>query len=68
MDNTYDLEKSIWTHHDFDVMGWHDAQIHGVAIYSDVFELAFDIDYIFHNGLTLCRLSLGIVIGFPHAL
>lgn len=47
MDNTYDLEKSLWTHHDFDVMGWHDAQIHGVAIYSDVFELTFDIDYIF---------------------
>ena len=41
------LEKSIWTDHDFDVMGWHDVHVHGIAFKPDAFELYFDIDYIF---------------------
>ncbi len=44
----YALDKYLWTHEDFDIMGWHDSQIHGMAIYSGAFELAFDIDYIFN--------------------
>lgn len=43
----YKLEKWIWTEADFDVMGWHDSQIHAIAFSPDAFELAFDIDYIF---------------------
>jgi hypothetical protein len=43
----YKLEKWIWTEADFDVMGWHDSQIHGLAFLPDGFELAFDIDYVF---------------------
>jgi hypothetical protein len=43
----YELEKAIWTNADFDVMGWHDSVIWGMAIVADDFELMFDIDYIF---------------------
>jgi hypothetical protein len=41
-----ELEKPVWTHDDFDVMGWHDATIWAMAVISDDFELLFDIDYI----------------------
>lgn len=43
----YILEKDLWTENDYDQMGWHDATIHAVAFFPDVFEIAFDIDYIF---------------------
>lgn len=43
----YKLEKWIWTEADFEVMGWHDSQIHALAFLPEDFELAFDIDYIF---------------------
>jgi hypothetical protein len=43
----YELEKWVWTEADFDVMGWHDSQIHAMAFFPEEFELAFDIDYIF---------------------
>ncbi|MEI3802321.1 MULTISPECIES: hypothetical protein [unclassified Chitinophaga] len=41
---SYDLEKSIWTEKDFEIMGWHDSQIYKMALKED---LEFDIDYIF---------------------
>lgn len=40
------LVKSLWTEADFDVMGWHDATLHAIALPIDTFELALDIDYI----------------------
>ena len=43
----YKLEKWIWTEADFDVMGWHDSQVHAIAFFHEQFELALDIDYIF---------------------
>ena len=45
--NDYTPEKWIWTEADFDLMGWHDSQIHAIAFSPDDFELSFDIDYIF---------------------
>jgi hypothetical protein len=47
MKQEYELEKWIWTEADFDVMGWHDSEIHAAAFFPEDFELAFDIDYIF---------------------
>lgn len=41
---TFTLEKDIWTDADFDVMGWHDAQIYQIDFDTD---LSLDIDYIF---------------------
>ncbi|TWF33683.1 hypothetical protein FHW36_112124 [Chitinophaga polysaccharea] len=41
---SYELEKSIWTEEDFEVMSWHDSQIYKMALKED---LEFDIDYIF---------------------
>jgi len=43
----YELEKSVWTDADFEVMGWHDATIWSIAVVGEQFELLFDIDYIF---------------------
>jgi len=43
----YTLQKSVWRDSDFDVMGWHDASIHAVALSQDAFEILLDIDYIF---------------------
>lgn len=48
----YDLEKKIWTQDDFEIMGWHDNRIHGIATTTNEEELwknelLFDIDYIF---------------------
>ena len=47
MKQEYKLEKWIWTEADFDVMGWHDSEIHATAFFPEDFELIFDIDYIF---------------------
>lgn len=47
----YTPEKNIWTHNDFDGMGWHDATIYGFTIEKGdnewAADLVFDIDYIF---------------------
>src|SRR5438105_3605875 len=42
--NDYKLEKNIWTHADFEIMGWHDCVIYVIRFDSN---LEFDIDYIF---------------------
>jgi hypothetical protein len=47
MEQEYKVEKWIWTEADFDVMGWHDSQVHAIAFLPEDFEIAFDIDYIF---------------------
>ena len=51
MTSKYELEKAIWTELDFDIMGWHDAPVYGMALFSDsttlTTELVFDLDYIF---------------------
>jgi hypothetical protein len=44
---TYELTKWIWTEDDFELMGWHDATIHAIALPTEEFECQFDIDYIF---------------------
>lgn len=43
----YILEKSVWTHADFDKMGWHDVFIHACSFQPEERELLLDIDYIF---------------------
>ena len=51
--------KPIWTDDDYELMGWHDCPIRGVAFLDDSdygagqfdSKLAFDIDYIFKWGL-----------------
>ena len=43
----YQVEKWIWTDADFEVMGWHESQVYAVAFFSETFEFALDIDYIF---------------------
>jgi hypothetical protein len=42
------LEKAVWTHGDFDMMGWHDSTVHAIAFHEDDedAELLLDIDYI----------------------
>ncbi|MGE3465812.1 MAG: hypothetical protein AB7J13_02670 [Pyrinomonadaceae bacterium] len=42
----YEMEKTVWTDADFDIMGWHDSTIWAMAVISDEFEFSFDIDYI----------------------
>lgn len=46
MDETYKLQKWVWTEADFELMGWHDARIHAIAFVEETFEFALDIDYI----------------------
>lgn len=47
----FKLDKSIWTHDDFEEMGWHDANIYGLTIEKSeenwTADLVLDIDYIF---------------------
>jgi hypothetical protein len=46
------LSKSVWSDADFDQMGWHDATIHGLAVYTEglaenfLSRLLIDLDYI----------------------
>jgi hypothetical protein len=42
------LEKAVWTHADFETMGWHDATVHAIAFEedNDQAELLVDLDYI----------------------
>ena len=48
---TYKLDKSIWTHDDFEEMGWHDANIYGLTIEKSednwTADFLLDLDYIF---------------------
>ena len=47
----YIPEKAVWTQDDYELMGWHDAHVHGFAIQhqeeSWEHNLLIDIDYIF---------------------
>jgi hypothetical protein len=43
---SYQLEKSLWTNHDFENMSWHDCKLFAIS-FGDNFQLLFDIDYIF---------------------
>jgi hypothetical protein len=47
----FKLDKSIWTHEDFEEMGWHDANIYGLTIEKSedtwTADFLLDIDYIF---------------------
>lgn len=48
----FKLDKSIWTHNDFEEMGWHDASIYGLNIEKGAetwtADFLLDIDYIFN--------------------
>ena len=44
---TYELEKSIWSENDFDLMGWHDATVWSMLANSEEYEYLLDLDYIF---------------------
>ena len=43
----YTLGKTIWTHDDFEAMGWHDVVIHAITFQPEKYEFILDIDYIF---------------------
>jgi len=43
----FKLKKTIWDENDFENMGWHDVHIHSIAFQPEVYELHFDIDYMF---------------------
>jgi hypothetical protein len=43
----YELPKVVWTHEDFDQMGWHDVTVHAITFDPERFEFSLDIDYIF---------------------
>jgi hypothetical protein len=43
----YFLEKTVWTHEDFDSMGWHDVTIHGITFCPEDYEFVLDVDYMF---------------------
>jgi hypothetical protein len=44
---SYSLDQWIWTHADWERMGWHDATVHAMGYASaSEWEFAFDIDYI----------------------
>ena len=46
MKEVYQLEKTLWTETDFDLMNWHDCPIHALSFSKDS-KLLLDIDYIF---------------------
>src|SRR5919197_519327 len=50
MNQNYEIEKWIWMESDFDVMGWHDSRIYGIALFPENGEIAFDIDNIRRKG------------------
>jgi hypothetical protein len=47
----FELDKSIWTHDDYETMGWHDSNIYGCTIEKNrdtrTSDFVLDIDYIF---------------------
>jgi hypothetical protein len=47
MKDLYNLEKWIWSDKDFEQMVWHDCPIYSLAFFSEDYEFALDIDYIF---------------------
>jgi hypothetical protein len=47
MNEPYQLEKSLWTAEDFNVMGWHDLRVWAMVADEEKFEYAIDLDYIF---------------------
>ena len=46
-DEIYTLEKPVWTHEDFDSMGWHDVMIHAITFCPEDYEFVLDVDYMF---------------------
>ncbi len=40
------IKKTIYSHKDFDNMGWHDCTIYSINLINNNFELIFDIDFI----------------------
>ena len=46
MNDTYQLEKTIWTDTDFEIMSWHDCPVHAFS-FDNENKLTLDIDYIF---------------------
>jgi hypothetical protein len=46
MKQEYQLEKTLWTEADFDIMGWHDCPVHALSFDSED-KLLLDIDYMF---------------------
>jgi hypothetical protein len=46
-DEIYTLEKPVWTHEDFERMGWHDVTIYAITFHPEAFEFVLDVDYIF---------------------
>ena len=47
MNERYQLEKSLWTSEDFEVMGWHDSRVWAMVAAEESYEFAMDLDYIF---------------------
>ena len=45
--STFDIEKTVWTDADFEVMGWHDCHIHSIGFQPGAWTLLIDLDYIF---------------------
>lgn len=43
----YRPEKVVWSHDDFEIMGWHDATIWSMVADTESFEFLIDLDYIF---------------------
>lgn len=46
MAEVYELDRTLWTDADFEIMGWHDCPIHAFSL-NDDYDLLLDIDYIF---------------------
>ena len=46
MKQEYQLEKTIWTDADFDIMSWHDCPVHALS-FDDEDRFLLDIDYMF---------------------
>lgn len=49
MAERHGLDKAVWTHDDFAVMGWHDATVHAIGFDEDELwaeRLLLDLDYI----------------------
>ena len=48
---TFEVDKPIWTQYDYEQMGWHDCSIYGLTFLPidevGTTHLVFDIDYIF---------------------
>ncbi len=52
MENSYNLEKTIWSEADFEKMCWHDVHVHGISFgpmseENGTADFLFDIDYLF---------------------